>query len=317
MPRWGSAGCRSSTWPAGISRSRTRTAPSGRSSTARSTTTPRSGVGWRPRGTRSARRGTPRSSCTSTRTRGRGCSACCAGCSPWRSGTRPAARSILARDRMGQKPLVYRHDRGAGAWPSPASSRRCWPCPRSIVPRRVDPLALDQYLCYGYVPHPRTILEGVAKLPPAHFAVWHDGALAIERYWSPDWNLERERSMEEDVAELAPDPGRRRAGADDRRRAAGRVPLGRDRLDDRGGPDAAGLEPAGEDVRDRVPRPASTTRRITPSWPPGTWARSTRRSSSSRRRGRRCPRWPGSSTSRSPTARPCRRGTSRARPGAR
>ena len=112
-PRWGSAGCRSSTWPAAISRSPTRTAPSGRSSTARSTTSPRCGGGWRPRGTRSARRATPRSWSTSMRTRGRGCSACCAGCSPWRSGTRPAARWSWPATGLGQKPLVYRHDGGA------------------------------------------------------------------------------------------------------------------------------------------------------------------------------------------------------------
>jgi asparagine synthase (glutamine-hydrolysing) len=42
----------------------------------------------------------------------------------------------------------------------------------------------------------------VRKLPPAHFAVWHDGKLTIDRYWTPDWNLERQRPIEEDVAEL-------------------------------------------------------------------------------------------------------------------
>ena len=41
------------------------------------------------------------------------------------------------------------------------------------------------------MPHPRTILEGVNKLPPAHYAVWHEGKLQVERYWSPDWNRER------------------------------------------------------------------------------------------------------------------------------
>src|SRR5205823_12532390 len=55
---------------------------------------------------------------------------------------------------------------------------------------------------YGYVPHPRTILEGVHKLPPAHYAVWHDDTLEIERYWSPDWNGEVRRPLEEDIAEL-------------------------------------------------------------------------------------------------------------------
>ena len=61
--------------------------------------------------------------------------------------------------------------------------------PEADVPRRVDPLALDHYLCYGYIPAPRTILEGTSKLPPAHYAVWHDGALAIERLLGP--RLER------------------------------------------------------------------------------------------------------------------------------
>jgi asparagine synthase (glutamine-hydrolysing) len=114
----------------------------------------------------------------------------------------PRRTLVLARDRMGQKPLVYRHDRGRGRLAFASELKAMLALPEDLVPRGVDPLALDQYLCYGYVPHPRTILDGVAKLPPAHFAVWHDGALAIERYWSPDWNLERDRSMEEDVAEL-------------------------------------------------------------------------------------------------------------------
>ena len=70
------------------------------------------------------------------------------------------------------------------------------------MPRQLDPLALDHYLCYGYVPAPRTILDGTHKLPPAHYAVWHDGTFAIERYWHPDWNVEHERPIEEDVEEL-------------------------------------------------------------------------------------------------------------------
>ena len=52
------------------------------------------------------------------------------------------------------------------------------------------------------MPQPRTILEGVNKLPPAHHAVWHEGTLRIERYWSPDWNLERRRPIEDDINEL-------------------------------------------------------------------------------------------------------------------
>src|SRR5262249_50485621 len=70
------------------------------------------------------------------------------------------------------------------------------------VPRRLDPLALDRYLTYGYVPHPATILEGVYKLPPAHVATWHEGKLALERYWEPDWDREVDRDPREDVERL-------------------------------------------------------------------------------------------------------------------
>jgi asparagine synthase (glutamine-hydrolysing) len=107
---------------------------------------------------------------------------------------------ILARDRLGQKPLVYRHDGGRLVFASELKALLA--LPDQIIPRQLDPLALDLYLSYGYVPHPRTILAGIRKLPPAHYAVWHDGTLAVERYWHPDWNGERNRSIEEDIDEL-------------------------------------------------------------------------------------------------------------------
>ena len=165
----------------------------------------------------------------------------------------PRHRLILARDRLGQKPLVYRHDRTRLVFASELKALLA--LPEQDMPRRVDPLAVDEYLTYGYVPHPRTILEGVHKLPPAHYAVWHDDTLEIERYWSPDWNGEVRRPIEEDIAELLRDLERCRARADDRRRSAGSVPVRGHRFDDHRRLDAAGFEPAGEDVRDRISRP--------------------------------------------------------------
>ena len=85
----------------------------------------------------------------------------------------PRRTLILARDRLGQKPLVYRHDGRRLVFASELKALLA--LPESMVPRRIDPLALDDYLCYGYVPAPRTILEGIHKLPPAHYAVWHAG----------------------------------------------------------------------------------------------------------------------------------------------
>jgi asparagine synthase (glutamine-hydrolysing) len=112
----------------------------------------------------------------------------------------PRRTLVLARDRMGQKPLVYHHDGGRLVFASELKALLALPEP--IIPRRIDPMALDHYLSYGYVPHPRTILEGTLKLPPAHYALWRGGVLAIERYWHPDWNAERERPIEEDIAAL-------------------------------------------------------------------------------------------------------------------
>jgi asparagine synthase (glutamine-hydrolysing) len=107
---------------------------------------------------------------------------------------------LLARDRLGQKPLVYRYDERCLVFASELKALLA--LPEHVVPRRVDPLALDCYLSYGYVPHPRSILEGTYKLPPAHYAIWHEGKLTLERYWNPDWNHERRQTLEEDVDEL-------------------------------------------------------------------------------------------------------------------
>lgn len=112
----------------------------------------------------------------------------------------PRRRLILGRDRLGQKPLIYRHDGARLVFASEVKSLLT--LPEHDFPRRVDLRALDRYLTYGYVPHPMTILEGVKKLPPAHFAVWQDGRLTIERYWGPDFNVERDPPPGEDIERL-------------------------------------------------------------------------------------------------------------------
>jgi asparagine synthase (glutamine-hydrolysing) len=112
----------------------------------------------------------------------------------------PRRTLILARDRLGQKPLVYHHDRRRLVFASELKALLA--LPEQIIARDLDPLALDSYLNYGYVPHPRTMLAGTQKLPPAHYAVWQGGTLTVERYWHPDWNIERSRPFSEDIDEL-------------------------------------------------------------------------------------------------------------------
>jgi asparagine synthase (glutamine-hydrolysing) len=112
----------------------------------------------------------------------------------------PRRTLLLGRDRLGQKPLVYHLDRRRLVFASELKALLA--LPEQIVPRDLDPLALDSYLNYGYVPHPRTMLAGTRKLPPAHYAIWHGGTLTVERYWNPPWNIERIRPVEDDIEEL-------------------------------------------------------------------------------------------------------------------
>ena len=100
---------------------------------------------------------------------------------------------VLARDRLGQKPLVYRHEPGRLLFASELKSLLKVPG----VPREIDPQALDEYITYQYVPHPRTIFRGIAKLPPGHVAVYRDDRLVIQPYWQPDFHAEEPRPVEE------------------------------------------------------------------------------------------------------------------------
>ena len=93
---------------------------------------------------------------------------------------------MIARDRLGVKPLVYRHEPGRLAFASELKSLLQIP----DIPRELDPTALDHYLALQYVPHPRTIFRGIHKLPPAHYALWQDGDLKLYRYWELEYNRE-------------------------------------------------------------------------------------------------------------------------------
>ncbi len=111
----------------------------------------------------------------------------------------PRSRQLLlARDRLGQKPLVYREEPGRLLFASELKSLLQVP----DAARELDPQALDEYLTYQYVPHPRTIIRGIAKLPPAHYAIYRDGRLTLHRYWQPDANIEENRPAGEYADQL-------------------------------------------------------------------------------------------------------------------
>jgi asparagine synthase (glutamine-hydrolysing) len=105
---------------------------------------------------------------------------------------------VLGRDRMGQKPLVYRCEADRLLFASELKSILQVPG----LPRDVDPTSIDQYLTYQYVPHPRTIFRGFHKLPPGHYAVYRDQQLSVQRYWTPDLNATWQGTEEEAISQL-------------------------------------------------------------------------------------------------------------------
>lgn len=91
---------------------------------------------------------------------------------------------LLARDRIGKKPLYYAACSGGLTF---ASELRALIEDRD-VPLELDLAALDAYLAYGYVPAPRSIFAAVRKLPPAHTLVFSDGRVSLKRYWRLDYS---------------------------------------------------------------------------------------------------------------------------------
>jgi len=88
---------------------------------------------------------------------------------------------LLARDRLGQKPLVYCPIGADILFGSEIKSILAHPA----APRRLRLLSLHDYLTYQYVPHPHTMFEGIFKLPPAHTLLWRDGQTSLDEYWRP------------------------------------------------------------------------------------------------------------------------------------
>lgn len=90
---------------------------------------------------------------------------------------------FLARDRLGVKPLHYALTAdGRLLFGSEIKALLVDP----TLAREIDPLAVEEYFAYGYIPDPRSIFKAVHKLPPAHTLTLRrgDGRLPAPReYW--------------------------------------------------------------------------------------------------------------------------------------
>jgi asparagine synthase (glutamine-hydrolysing) len=86
---------------------------------------------------------------------------------------------LLARDRLGIKPLYYRVFADGIAFASELKALLCLGKPE------IDKSALRDFLFHGYVPAPKTIYQGIAKLPAGHTLKYAQGKITLTRYWQP------------------------------------------------------------------------------------------------------------------------------------
>jgi len=86
---------------------------------------------------------------------------------------------LLARDRIGIKPLYYAESDGRLCFGSELKALL-----QAGVSREIDLDALDHYLSFLYTPPDGSIFRGVRKLPPGHLLTWQDGRIHIAPYWS-------------------------------------------------------------------------------------------------------------------------------------
>jgi len=111
-----------------------------------------------------------------------------------------ARKLLLARDRLGIKPLFYRPTDGGIAF---GSELKALTAESSETPD-LDVEAIVEYLALGYIRAPLTIFRGYRKLPPGHSLEWGvDRPLMVRRYWRPPTGPEAfEGTVDKAVEEL-------------------------------------------------------------------------------------------------------------------
>jgi predicted dehydrogenase len=88
-------------------------------------------------------------------------------------------RLFMARDHFGIKPFYYVFRNGGLAFASEAKALLEVPG----IEAKIDLQALDRYLTFLWVPDPKTLFEGIFKLPPGHSATYRAGEFRISEYW--------------------------------------------------------------------------------------------------------------------------------------
>src|SRR5437667_561208 len=106
---------------------------------------------------------------------------------------------LIARDRLGKKPLHYALHKGRLYFASEIKSIL------AVAPElaEVNRAALLQYMYLGYIPDPATAFVGIHKLPPGHLLEFERGELRVSKYWDlPEYNTHSPGSEEECLDQL-------------------------------------------------------------------------------------------------------------------
>ena len=122
-------------------------------------------------------------------------------------------RLMLARDRVGKKPLLYSIKNGNLVFASEFQAILRHP----EVSREINHEALHLYLSFGCVPAPLTAFSRVQKLEPGHLLLWSNGEARLEKYWSLDFTSKiavSEQEASERAVELIRDAVRARLVSD-------------------------------------------------------------------------------------------------------
>ena len=110
----------------------------------------------------------------------------------------PQKRVVLARDRMGIKPLYFAQRGEDLYFGSELKAILIHP----EIERTLSREALDCYLSLNYIPCPWTLIDGIRKVPPGNWLEWRDGEIRTKSYWQLPYGKIREISLEDAKEQL-------------------------------------------------------------------------------------------------------------------
>lgn len=93
-------------------------------------------------------------------------------------------RGLIARDRLGIKPLFHAQVGGALLFGSEIKAILA----SNLVDRDLDHQALDAFIAFTYIPAPLTVYRAIRKLEPGHLLVYESGRVEQRRYWDVDFS---------------------------------------------------------------------------------------------------------------------------------